>query len=41
VVDMAAQAVNAPVAVKIPEAVDAPLSSGSLLPLVFIIRVLP
>jgi TolB-like protein len=41
VADLAAQAVNAPVSVKIPEAVDAPLASGSLLSLIFIIRVLP
>lgn len=41
VVDLAAQAVNAPVAVKLPEAVDAPLASGSMLALIFIIRVLP
>lgn len=41
VVEMAAQGVNAPVAVKLPEAVDAPLSANSRLPLIFIIRVLP
>ncbi len=41
VVDLAAQGVNAPVAVRIPEAVDAPLSSNSRFPLIFIIRVLP
>lgn len=41
VVDMAAQAVNAPVAVKLPEAVDAPLASKSLIPIIFIIRVIP
>lgn len=41
VVELAAQAVNAPIAAKLPEAVDAPLASGSLIPLVFTIRVLP
>ncbi len=41
VADLAAQAVNAPIAVKLPEAVDAPLASGSLLALIFIIRVVP
>ncbi len=41
VVDMAAQGVNAPVAVKLPEAVDAPLASNSRIPIIFIIRVLP
>ena len=41
VADLAAQAVNAPVAVKLPEAVDAPLASGSMIPIIFIIRVLP
>jgi len=41
VVDLAAQGVNAPVPVKLPEAVDAPLASGSLLSLIFIIRVIP
>lgn len=41
VVDLAATAVNAPVTVKLPEAVDAPFVSGSLIPLTFIIRVLP
>jgi len=41
VVDLAAQGVNAPVSVKLPEAVDAPVASSSLLSLIFIIRVLP
>ncbi len=41
VVDLAAQGVNAPVAVKLPEAVDAPLASNSRIPIIFIIRVLP
>lgn len=41
VVDLAATGVNAPVAVKLPEAVDAPLSQKSLLPIIFIIRVIP
>ncbi|MHB1312037.1 MAG: CsgG/HfaB family protein [Gemmatimonadaceae bacterium] len=41
VVDLAAQGVNAPVAVKLPEAVDAPLAANSRLPILFIIRILP
>ena len=41
VVDLAAQGVNAPVAVKLPEAVDAPLAANSHLPIIFIIRILP
>lgn len=46
VLDLSAQAinaplVNAPVAAKPPEAVDAPLANGSVLPLVIVIRVNP
>ena len=41
VLDLAAQAVNAPVIAKPPEAVDAPLTSGSVLAITFIIRVTP
>jgi TolB-like protein len=41
VLDLTAQAVNAPVATRVPEAVDAPLASGSVLQLVFTIRVTP
>jgi len=41
VVDLAAQGVNAPVAVKLPEAVDAPLAANSRLALIFVIRILP
>lgn len=41
VVDLAAQGVNAPVAVKLPEAVDAPLAANSRLPLIFVVRILP
>jgi TolB-like protein len=40
-VDMSAQAINAPLATRVPEAVDAPLSTGSMLSLILIIRVLP
>ena len=41
VLDLASQAVNAPVTTKLPEAVDAPLTSGSLLAITFTIRVTP
>ena len=41
VVDLSAQAINAPLTAKVPEAVDAPLAAGSLLSLLFIIRVVP
>jgi len=41
VVDLSAQAINAPLTTKVPEAVDAPLATGSLLSLIFIIRVVP
>ncbi len=41
VVDLTTQAVNAPVATRLPEAVDAPLAPSSLLSLVFTIRVTP
>lgn len=41
VLDQSAQAINAPVLTRIPEAVDAPLATGSLLRLVFTIRVTP
>lgn len=41
VLDLTAQAVNAPVTTKLPEAVDAPLTSGSVLAITFIIRVTP
>jgi TolB-like protein len=41
VLDLSVAAVNAPVAVRLPEAVDAPLASGSLLSLIFVIRVNP
>jgi TolB-like protein len=41
VLDLSVAAVNAPVAVRLPEAVDAPLASGSVLSLIFTIRVNP
>lgn len=41
VLDLSTAAINAPVMTKIPEAVDAPLATGSLLQLVFTIRVTP
>lgn len=41
VLDLAAQAVNAPVNIKTPEAADAPLTSGSVLAITFTIRVTP
>ena len=41
VLDLSVAAVNAPVAVRVPEAVDAPLASGSVLSLIFTIRVNP
>lgn len=41
VVDLATQAVNAPVATRVPEAVDAPLAQSALLALVLTIRVTP
>lgn len=41
VLDVSTQAVNSPVMTRIPEAVDAPLATGSLLRLVFTIRVTP
>ena len=41
VVELTAQGVNAPVPVKLPEAVDAPLASSSLMQLIFTIRVIP
>jgi TolB-like protein len=41
VLDMTAQAVNAPVAIKPPEAVDAPFASGSILSILITVRVTP
>lgn len=41
VIDLTTTAVNAPVATKLPEAVDAPLAPASVLSLVFVIRVTP
>ena len=41
VLDLSTQAINAPVSTRLPEAVDAPLASGSLLSLIFTIRVTP
>jgi TolB-like protein len=41
VLDLSAQAINAPVAARLPEAVDAPLASGSLLSVVLTVRVNP
>ena len=41
VLDLSTQAINAPVATRIPEAADAPLASGSVLSLIFTIRVTP
>ena len=41
VLDLSAQAINAPVTTRIPEAADAPLARGSVLSLIFTIRVTP
>ena len=41
VLDLSTQAINAPVATRIPEAVDAPLASSSVLSLIFSLRVTP
>jgi TolB-like protein len=41
VLDLSTQAINAPIATRVPEAADAPLASGSVLSLIFIIRVTP
>ncbi len=41
VLDLSVQAVNAPVAARLPEAVDAPLASGSVLSIIFTVRVTP
>jgi TolB-like protein len=41
VIDLTTTAVNAPVATKLPEAVDAPLAPASVLSLIFVIRVTP
>jgi len=41
VLDLSTQAINAPMTTKLAEAVDAPLASGSVLMLTFIIRVTP
>jgi TolB-like protein len=40
-VDLAAQAVNAPLGARIPEAIDAPLATGSLMAIIFTIRITP